>query len=353
MTHEHRERPVHLVGSIPLADAREVFEQVGARIGAAAHAIPDGETGERLGWIRWQRERLMRLDGFELFPEEIADPKPAVMRGLRVRSGYRISDAKLRPLGYLDEARKSYEDFVRVRAEGKVPAAARLQVAIPTPLALTSGVSGPILELLAAFEEAVIGEVQDLCETIPTSDLAVQWDLCVETVAEEGRRHPRAAKPNARPLLGRWSFDAAMTSCATICDAVRADVPVGIHLCYGDPDGSHVIEPRDASVLTDLANELTARVRRTIDWIHMPIPIERDDAAFFAPLRHLELQAASQLYLGLVHQEDGVAGAQRRIDTAKTVVAHFGIATECGLGRIDPAIVPALLDLHKSVAQLR
>jgi hypothetical protein len=42
---------VHLVGSIPLADAREVFEQVGARIGAAAHAIPDGETGERLGWI--------------------------------------------------------------------------------------------------------------------------------------------------------------------------------------------------------------------------------------------------------------------------------------------------------------
>jgi hypothetical protein len=102
-----------------------------------------------------------------------------------------------------------------------------------------------------------------------------------------------------------------------------------------------------------LANELTARVRRTIDWIHMPIPIERDDAAFFAPLRQLKLKAASQLYLGLVHQEDGVAGAQRRIDAAKTAVAHFGIATECGLGRIDPAIVPALLDLHKSVAQLR
>ena len=161
------------------------------------------------------------------------------------------------------------------------------------------------------------------------------------------------AKPNARPLLGRWTFETALASCAAICDAVRADVPTGVHLCYGDPDGSHVIEPQDASVLVEMANALTQRVRRTIDWIHMPVPIDRDDAAFFAPLERLALKGASQLYLGLVHHEDGIAGARRRLEAANRVVANFGVATECGLGRLDPAIVPSLLDLHKSVARLR
>jgi hypothetical protein len=355
MKHDQHERPVHFVGSIPLANARDVFEQVGARVGTAVRAVPDGETGERLGWIRWHRDRLMRIDGFELYSEhESNGPQPHVIRQLRVGEGVRISDLQLRPLGYLEEARKSYEDFKLVRAQGKLSAHTRMQVCIPTPLALTTGVSGPLPELLDAFQQAAIEEVHDLCETIPAVDLCVQWDVCVETVAEEGRRYPQAAKPNARSLLDRWTFETAMASCAAVCEAVPAHVPVGVHLCYGDPDGSHVIEPHDASVLRDIANELTARVRRRLDWIHMPVPIEREDAAFFEPLRQLRLPPACQLYFGLVHQEDGVEGARRRIEVAKTVIGGtFGIATECGLGRIQPGIVPELLELHKAVAQLR
>jgi len=46
-------RNVHLVGSVPLANAREVFETVSAALGPRLLRIPDGETGERSDWITW------------------------------------------------------------------------------------------------------------------------------------------------------------------------------------------------------------------------------------------------------------------------------------------------------------
>jgi len=44
-------RHVHLVGSVPLKNAREVFETVCAALGPKLKRVPDGETGERSDWI--------------------------------------------------------------------------------------------------------------------------------------------------------------------------------------------------------------------------------------------------------------------------------------------------------------
>ena len=46
-------RDVHLVGSVPGANAAEVFERVSAALGPRLKRIPDGETGERADWITW------------------------------------------------------------------------------------------------------------------------------------------------------------------------------------------------------------------------------------------------------------------------------------------------------------
>ena len=46
-------RHVHLVGSVPLKNAREVFETVCAALGPKLKRVPDGETGERSDWITW------------------------------------------------------------------------------------------------------------------------------------------------------------------------------------------------------------------------------------------------------------------------------------------------------------
>jgi hypothetical protein len=82
----------------------------------------------------------------------------------------------------------------------------------------------------------------------------------------------------------------------------------------------------------------------------MPAPRERDDEAFFAPLGNLKLHPETELYLGLVHYTDGVAGAQKRIAAAQRFVSTFGIATECGFGRRPPETVAPLMALHRDVA---
>ena len=58
------------------------------------------------------------------------------------------------------------------------------------------------------------------------------------------------------------------------------------------------------------------------------------------------------MYLGLVHAADGTEGSLRRARAARKVVAKFGVASECGLGRAKtPADVRKLLDIHGEVAR--
>ena len=58
----------------------------------------------------------------------------------------------------------------------------------------------------------------------------------------------------------------------------------------------------------------------------------------------------TELYLGLVHLTDGVAGTLQRIAAARDVVAHVGVATEGGLGPRPAATIPEVLRIHAAVA---
>jgi hypothetical protein len=84
----------------------------------------------------------------------------------------------------------------------------------------------------------------------------------------------------------------------------------------------------------------------------MPVPISRHDDAYFEPFRQLELPASTEIYLGLVHLADGVAGAKRRMASAARVFPKFGIGTECGFGRCAPERLNELLTLHCEVASV-
>jgi hypothetical protein len=50
------------------------------------------------------------------------------------------------------------------------------------------------------------------------------------------------------------------------------------------------------------------------------------------------------------HYTDGVAGTQQRIQAAQQVIADFGVATECGLGRRPAETIPDLVQIHATVA---
>ncbi len=58
-------RDIYLVGSVPLANARTVFETVSAALGPRLKRIPDGETGERINWVFWQEALFANHPAFE------------------------------------------------------------------------------------------------------------------------------------------------------------------------------------------------------------------------------------------------------------------------------------------------
>jgi hypothetical protein len=93
---------------------------------------------------------------------------------------------------------------------------------------------------------------------------------------------------------------------------------------------------------------LSAALNRRLDFLHVPVPRNRDDDAYFEPLKDLALAPETELYLGLVHYTDGVEGTLRRMATADRHLKTYGIGTECGFGRRPPETVRPLLEIHAS-----
>src|SRR3546814_9444504 len=99
-------------------------------------------------------------------------------------------------------------------------------------------------------------------------------------------------------------------------------VHLGYHLCYGDFRHKHGIEPRDMGNMVMIANALSQGLARPMNWIHMPVPRDRDDDAYFAPLDGLDLGAETDLFLGLVHYTDGEDGTRRSMAAADRTEEH-------------------------------
>jgi methionine synthase II (cobalamin-independent) len=186
----------------------------------------------------------------------------------------------------------------------------------------------------------MFGEVRRITEAIPHDDLAIQWDLCVEMVIWDGQPSIFPVFPGARELVKQ-----TLKHCL---QAVPRDVDMGVHLCYGDWDAKHFIEPLDASKEVELANTVIELADRPVRWVHMPVPIARTDHEFFAPLAALKLGPETELYLGLVH-DDG--REPDRIAAAAKFVSDFGIGTECGVGRErDSEQVRGLIRAHATAS---
>jgi methionine synthase II (cobalamin-independent) len=183
-------------------------------------------------------------------------------------------------------------------------------------------------------------EIDEIVAAVPHDRLAIQWDVCQDVGIWEGF-YPAYFDDPEQGVIDR------LTACA---HKIPDDVQVGFHLCYGDFKHQHFMNPSDLGVVTEMSNRLTESVGRTIDWIHVPVPIDRDDDAYYAPLADLQLATETEFYLGLIHYDDGVAGAARRIRAARKVREDFGAATECGFGRRPPETVLELLDLHARIA---
>jgi hypothetical protein len=339
---------IHLVGSVPLANAESVFRTVSASIGPYLRRIPDGETGARKRWVGMLSEILDRHPSFEVDPDQppflmklASGTVHRELRRLRFRPGVEPKAVRFET-GYAAMAIESFALFDRLQDEGVIPKGVKFQIAIPSPLAPTYNyiTRKHRAAFLETFTTHLIAEVRQIAAALPNGRISIQWDVLQEILIWENYfpDRPDDYREEIASVLGR------------IGDAVPQPIELGYHLCYGSPKDEHLVQPRDAGILVEVMRAAAGRVRRPIQYFHIPVPKNRTDADFYRPLGALSLPAGTELYMGLVHVGDHEGNAQR-LAVAKQFTPVAGVASECGWGRGDPARVGALLEtLRQAVA---
>jgi hypothetical protein len=343
-------RNIYLVGSAPMADAPEVFEKVSAALGPRIKRLPDGETGARADWITWLEpvfsEHLAFVKSGEFFRMHASGTG---RERYTLKPGVQPADVRFENLVYADIAKRSYADFKRLKDAGKIPAGTKFQVdLVPAHsviwLFLVDALHAPLDPL---YNDAVKREIDKIAAAIPHNELAIQFDVASAVFARLER--------NEASSYGRSKAEMQEAFANIVVDLgnrVPRDVDLLYHLCYGDSNHRHVVEPTDTADMVEFANRVSRQIARPVQLIHMPVPRDRSDDAYFEPLRCLKLRPETELCLGLVHHTDGVEGTKKRLATAKQHAVNFSIGTECGFGRRDPRTIPELLRIHAAIADM-
>ncbi|MGI8712706.1 MAG: hypothetical protein ACR2NR_05875 [Solirubrobacteraceae bacterium] len=345
---------VHFNGSVNLPDAESVMREISSRIPTGVRRMTDGETGERGYWILFQIQKFMEMPEFESVTvgrayETAADaPEMAQLRLAEGASGDSIDWPNL---GYADAYAASFEVFDRLQKDRTIPAGVRFQMQYPTPLASMAGTIVPedLAAVAASYETALFADLDAVLAKLPRDRCAVQWDVAVEFGLLEGAMGPGSGMPIDRVTPG-------LVRCV---DRVPAEVPVGLHLCYGDYGHQHFKQPESVLMQVELVNAVISAAQRPVNWASFTVPQARNDTDYFAPLRDLTAGPETELYFALVpyHPDDQSVGTTseqaKHIDTAlaqsSAGAREWGICTECGMGRVAADDVSKLLDLHREI----
>lgn len=336
---------VHLVGSIPAATAEDVFTKSSKTLSGRLRRIPDGEPGERNNFIFFQRPLFEEhAPGFVLdfskWGKNDADEE-LDEEGVQKR----VSGVAEFETGYDKGAIESYATFKRLRDQGVIGPHTRFQVGLPTVVCFIGGHIKPVFRkaLEPLYERAILRANSNIQKAIPLKDLCIQWDVAVDFALLE-----------KAPFITPWFepvLEGIVERLIRLGDSVPTEAELGFHLCYGDVDHKHFLEPTDAGTCVAVMKGVLAGIKRPITYFHLPVPKSRDDKAYFEPLADPEfkrLLGKTEIYLGVVHAGD-LEGTKKRIETAKTVLDNFGVATECGMGRTPPAEIDSIYEISAAV----
>ena len=341
---------VHLVGGVPLANAEDVFTTASRILGAALPRIPDGEVGRK--WMEWFAPIITDNTQLQKTDEEFR-PHAGGASTFRYRlaPGVRVEEQVVFSAGLRHAAitLESYAVFKALKDRGVVRPEVRFQCTLAHPIPIIRRYFPEELQdaIEPALENAILGEVKKIADAIPHDQLAIQWDCASAVFATL-----ELGKPSRFGQTREAMYGALAERLARFGRAVPADVELLYHFCYGNSNGRHSIEPSSTRDAVAMSNRITALLgpARPIQLIHLPVPIARDDDAYFAPLRELQLHPQTMMALGLVHLRDGIEGTRRRMATANRFMDRYAIGTECGLSHAPKDRIADILRLQAELA---
>ena len=317
---------VHFNGSVNLPDAETVMREISSRIPTGVRRMTDGETGERNYWIHFQIQKFLAMPELETVSSgqayETDDQSAPAMPQLRLADGVSPDAVNWPDLGYADAYIESFQTFRALQEDGTIPADVRFQVQYPTPIAPLAGSIVPedLPRLAMSYEAALLADLDKAIATIGHDRCAVQWDVAVEFGLLEDAFGPGTSPP----------LDEIAASLARCADHVPDDVPVGMHLCYGDYGHQHFKQPDSLDLQVRLVNAVLAAAHRTVNWFSFTVPQGRGDEDYFAPLRDLQAGQDTELYFALVpyypdDQPPGTTAEQVRLDRRSARAVVLGV----------------------------
>lgn len=353
----------HLNGGVNLPTTWSALYEVGTRLRGRLRRITDGEVdpegqqatdageprrGARQQWIWFLTKALEHATGLE-------EVEPLEMWGDQFPQfgllGAAEDVAFPRGLGYADAYEASYHEFLELRDQGYIDPGVRFQVQFPTPLAAAFWIAAADRDAVTpAIARALYDEVDEFLSRVDPDDVAIQWDVAVEFGLLEGWFGEKVPVEVVADLL------------APSVNAIRSEVPVGLHLCYGDYRHKHLSAPESLDAQVQLINAVNARVRREVGWYAITVPQDEVREEFFAPLAGLRVAFYTELYFGIVpyHPDDQSAGTtERQVELIERYIqsAHgagrgpvsWGVCTECGMARVERQDVRRLLEIHREI----
>jgi hypothetical protein len=197
-------------------------------------------------------------------------------------------------------------------------------------------------------------EIERILSRLPPDEITIQLDLAIEVAVEE---YLRRRNDYDMPLYERldWTLQEQAKVVARVCDAIPASVELGFHLCsLWHIDQS---QGQDNNVHVDWCAALFREVKHPISYIHLPT-IPEHNIEDFAPLDRLRFPPETKLFVGVIHTDDWIEGARRRIHAITPHYQNFGVASYCGLlqpsqkEHAHPHAVDDIFRLHLDVANV-
>lgn len=333
------ERSVHLVGSVPAANAEAAMREVLTRLGPYLRYVSDGETGERGNWIvhivesfRTHADLQLRTDGdwsgYNRTPN------------FRVRKGHTLRGESL-DFGHVANVQENLPIFQRLRHELGRPDLTFL-VGIPGDLDMALFTLGPLgaFRQRRAFTEATVREINQI-SSLTTNDVLFQIEVPVELIFMARMPTP------VRSAMAAW----LARGIALLVQHSPAGARFGIHLCLGDLNHKAMARMRNTRPLVLLVNALAKcwPAGRSLEYVHVPLTAGEQppplDPVFYRPLRKLRLPDTTRFIAGLVHEGQSI-DEQRHVLTLveEQVGRPVDLAAACGLGRRTPEQARAAMD---------